>query len=251
VSAGKMGFGNPCLYHYYDMPSFSFTSFSGVVRLGWHERVADIYLTRKHLYGQYPALFLGAEMGSWRMPQDTHYHVYGTLNLLLRHDASLGMGGVLSYTFQAGVVLGRVPYSLLNIMDGNQSYSYAPQRFTLMNNNSYAVDKYLLLHANWNGRGVLFNRIPGIRYLRLRELVEMKLAYGGLSERNRQMASDYAQLAPCYASLQDLSVPYLEMGVGIGNILRVCDLYSVWKLTRRNDPSTPNWAMRFCINLGL
>lgn len=251
LNLGKMGYGNPCLYHYYDMPSFSFTSFSGVVRLGWHERVADIYLTRKHLYSTYPTLFAGVELGSWRMPGEAHYHVYGALNLMLRQEASLGMGGVLSYTLQAGVTLGRVPYSLLNIMDGNQSYSFAPQRFTLMNNNCYAVDKYLLLHANWNGRGILFNRIPGIRYLRLRELVEMKLAYGGLSDANKHIPSLYPELAPCYASLQSLSVPYVEVGVGIGNILRVCDVYSVWKLTHRDDPSTPRWGVRFCFNFGL
>jgi hypothetical protein len=39
---------------------------------------------------------------------------------------------------------------------------------------------------------------------------------------------------------------YAELGVGIGNILRVCDLYSVWSLS----PDI-RWGMRFRIHLGL
>ena len=37
-----------------------------------------------------------------------------------------------------------------------------------------------------------------------------------------------------------------EIGIGIGNILRVCDLYSVWSLS----PDI-RWGMRFRIHLGL
>jgi hypothetical protein len=39
---------------------------------------------------------------------------------------------------------------------------------------------------------------------------------------------------------------YAELGVGIGNILRVCDLYSIWSLSPEF-----HWGMRFRIHLGL
>ena len=102
------------------------------------------------------------------------------------------------------------------------------------------ADKYLALHAEWNGMGILFNLIPGIRYLHLRELVEAKLAYGYNS-----------QLSPLNSQL------YAEIGVGIGNILRVCDLYFVWSLVPTSSPlaaqtnGSAMWAMRFRIHLGL
>ena len=259
VQIGRMGYGDACRYHYYDMPSFRYRSISGVVRLGWQEQVADLYLTRKHIYSKYPTLFLGAEMGSYQMDGEDHYHVYGNLNLLLRHDAQLGMGGTLSYTFGAGIVLGAVPYPLLAIMDGNQSYSYAPTRFTLMNNAQFMADKYLMLHADWNGQGILFNRIPGVRYARLRELVEMKVAYGGLSDKNRAFLNTInpyvgqpdAQLSTFNSQLSTLTIPYVEVGVGIGNILRIADVMSVWRLTNVGDGVTPRWAIRFRLNLGL
>ena len=266
VQIGRMGYGDACQFHYYDMPSFRYGSVRGIVRLGWNERTADLYLTRKHIYSTLPTLFLGAEMGSWQGEGEDHYRMYGQLNVLLRQNASLGMGGTLSYSFGAGLVLGTVPYPLLAIMDGNQSYTYAPTRFTLLNNAQYVTDKYLFLHSEWNGQGILFNRIPGVRYLRLRELVEFKIAYGGLSGSNRnlletispsvgqpdtQLSNVNSQSATDLAQYSTLNVPYVEIGVGIGNILRIGDVYSIWRLTSVGDGITPRWAIRFRLNLGL
>ena len=255
VQLGRMGYGDAAMYHYYDMPSFRYNSVSGTVRLSWQEKTVDLYLTRKHLYSKYPTLFLGAEMGSYTLDGEDHYRMYGQLNLLVRQNVPLGMGGTLTYSLGAGLVLGTVPYPLLAIMDGNQSYSYAPTRFTLMNNAQFMTDKYVFLHADWNGQGILFNRIPGVRYLRLRELVEFKVAYGGLSDGNRALLNT---IHPCVGQPSALSpqastltVPYVEAGVGIGNILRIGDVYSIWRLTPVGDGVTPRWAIRFRLNLGL
>ena len=79
--------------------------------------------------------------------------------------------------------------------------------------------------------GVLFNLIPGIRWLHLRELVEAKIAYG----YNSQAEAGTKR-----------SMLYSEVGIGIGNILRVCNLYSIWAITPEIQ-----WAIRFRIHLGL
>ncbi|MBR0309808.1 MAG: hypothetical protein IJQ97_02870, partial [Paludibacteraceae bacterium] len=51
--------------------------------------------------------------------------------------------------------------------------------------------------------------------------------------------------------LQPLNIPYVEAGVGIGNIFRLIDIYSVWRLTHRNDSTTPLWDIRGLIQIGL
>ena len=51
--------------------------------------------------------------------------------------------------------------------------------------------------------------------------------------------------------MNNLHIPYVEMGVGIGNILRVGEVYGVFRLTQLNDPSTPWWAVRFRLHLGM
>jgi len=253
VQVGKQSYGDPLQYHYYDMPGYEYASLRGLVRLSWGERCADIYTVRRHQYSNMPTLYLGAEIGSYRMPtyQSGRYSMYGLLNLMLRQDIRLGACGTLSYLFEAGCVLGKVPYPLLNVMNGNQGYTYQPERFTLMNNNQYAADKYLLLHLNWNGHGVLFNRIPGVRYLRLHELVEMKLAYGGLSDKHRSVI-DYTTLwGGTTSTFNPLTIPYTEIGIGLGNIFRIGEVYSVWRLTNRQDPTAANWGIRFRLHLGL
>lgn len=230
----------------YPFDPFRFQSLSAVLRLGWHEGVVDLYMRRIHQYSRFPTVFVGAEIGSVEPVESASgsrsaYSMYGHLHLTVRQQLSFPVGGSLSYAATAGLVLGKVPYPLLNIFDGNTGYMYDPLRFTLMHNHQYAADRYLTLQAEWNGMGVLFNRIPGVRFLHLRELVETKVAWGGLSTANK--ATD--------GTLQDLHVPYVEVGVGLGNILRVLDLYSVWRVTHRDDPTAPRWAIRGRLHISL
>lgn len=238
VSIGRMGYGEPTR-NYNAQPSFRYGKLSAVFRLSWNEKKVDLYCRRVHIYNHLPVLYLGGEIGSVHMDGEEGEHVYGKLNVMLRHHQPLGAGGQLDYMIEAGIILGAVPFPMLNIFDGNQSYAYDPYRFTLMHNYQYAADRYMLMHVDWNGGGCLFNLIPGIRVLRLRELVSFKMAYGGLSGKHNEL------LAFPDGRLNNLTTPYVEIGVGIGNILRIADLMSVWRLTHRDDPGAPNWSMRF------
>lgn len=220
---------------------YAFQSLSAITRLSWGERKYDGWFMRRYAYSdRYPVLFVGAELGHWNLIGIENAGLYAHLRVLLTQHAQLGMGGTLTYALQAGAIFGQVPQTMLWQAHGNQGYAYDPYRFTLLHNGEMTADKYLALHAEWNGMGILFNLIPGIRYLHLRELVEAKLAYGYNS-----------QLSPLNSQL------YAEIGVGIGNILRVCDLYSVWSLVPTSSPlaaltnGSAMWAMRFRIHLGL
>ena len=225
----------------YPFDPFRFATLTAITRLSWDDRALDFQMHRMYLYGRKPTLFVGAEVGSYTyVDQPDNYHVYAKLHATIRQQISFPVGGKISYVATAGVVIGQVPYPLLEIMDGNQSYMYDSYRFTLMNSHQFATDKYITLHANWNGMGVLFNLIPGVRFLHLRELVECKIAYGGLGKGH--LFTD---------GLQPLTVPYVEVGVGIGNILRLIDIYSIWRVTHLKDSTTPFWGIRGCIQLGM
>lgn len=219
---------------------YRMTSVGTTLRLSFDERKIDLFFRRIHVYGRLPVLYFGLETGTIRTPDQASYSLYGRLQFMLRQQVPLGVMGQLDYLYEAGLVLGKVPYLLLKTFSGNESLAYAFDRFTLMNTLQYNADRYMLLHAHWNGRGCLFNLIPGVRILRLRELATFSIAWGGYSEKNRPDVSD---LNP------SLTVPYVEMGVGLGNILRVANVYSVWRLTHRNEPGSPNWAIRFSLEL--
>lgn len=232
-------------HHYY-----RYQSLGTVFRLGWNERKVDQYLQRRYVYSHYPTIFVGIEGGSWSMPGEQQYRMYAHLRTMIRQTVSLGIGGQMDWMLQAGYIAGRVPYPMLHLFESFPGVNYSPYRFSLMNNYQYATDAYLSAHLNWDGQGVLFNLIPGIRYLRLHELVCMKIAYGGLRADNKQLAQEMASGLPSHASLQAPGIPHLELGFGIGNILRVADLYFIWRLTQRDDPTAPLWGIRFRLHMG-
>ena len=249
VKLGRMGYGEPTS-RYNAQPSFSYSTIGASARISFNERKVDTYFERRHIYNHLPVIYLGAEMGSYRMDDMSSYRMYGNLQLMVRHDVDLGMGGELDYLVQAGLVFGRVPYPLLYHFAGNQTHTFESHRFSLMNNYQYAADQYVALQAHWNGKGVLFNLIPGVRYLRLRELVELKMAYGGLRQDHQQVLT-FPTTQTGHGTMRAMQVPYVEMGVGIGNILRIGEVYGVFRLTQINDPASPWWAVRFRLHLAM
>ena len=249
VKLGRMGYGEPTS-RYNAQPSFSYSTIGASARISFNERKVDTYFERRHIYNHLPVIYLGAELGSYRMDDMSSYRMYGNLQLMVRHDVDLGMGGELDYLVQAGLVFGRVPYPLLYHFAGNQTHTFEPHRFSLMNNYQYAADQYVALQAHWNGKGVLFNLIPGVRYLRLRELVELKMAYGGLRQDHQQVLA-FPTTQTGHGTMRAMQVPYVEMGVGIGNILRIGEVYGVFRLTQLNDPASPWWAVRFRLHLAM
>lgn len=201
---------------------YAYQSLSTIARFSWGEKKYDGYFLRRYAYSnKYPVLYAGFETGHWTDG------LYAHLRLMLTQHAHLGMGGTLTYALQGGAIFGQVPNTLLWQASANQGYAYDPYRFTMLHGNQLLADKYVTLQTGWNGQGILFNLIPGVRWLHLRELVEAKIAYGYLSSEKKNHL-------------------YAEVGVGLGNILRVCDLYSVWSLS-----PTIQWGMRFRIHLGL
>ena len=249
IKIGKTGYGEPTR-NYHSQPSVFYATLGATARVSFNERKLDTYFQRRHIYNHLPVIYVGAELGSYHLDHIPSYHMYGNLQLMLRHNVDLGMAGELDYLLQAGLVLGKVPYPLLYHFAGNQTHVFDTYRFSLMNNYQYAADKYIALHAHWNGKGILFNLIPGVRYARLRELLELKVAYGSLKETHQEILA-FPSTQTGYSTMSALNIPYVEMGVGIGNILRIGEVYGIFRLTHLNDPTTPWWAVRFRLQLGM
>lgn len=252
IKIGRMGYGLPTT-DYYGQPTFFHATMGASARISFGERKVDAFFHRRHIYNHLPVIYVGGELGSYQTQNMPSYRMYGNLNLMVRHNLDLGLAGNLEYLLQAGMIFGRVPYPLLHIFSCNQSHTFDAQRFSLMNNYQYAADQYIALQALWNGKGILFNRIPGLRYARLHELIELKVAYG--NQRN-----DHKSVVPFptlptqhdgYEPLASMNVPYVELGAGIGNILRVGEVYGIFRLTNIHDPHTPWWAVRFRLSLGM
>ena len=213
-------------YQYSQSDYIRHESFSSIFRLSWSEQTFDIFTQHKHLYGRYPTLFLGGQVGEWS-DDETSSTLYGRLHITLVQTLSLGVGGSLHYAASGGMTFGNVPFELQEQILGNYGWTYDPDRFSLLRQGTRYTARWMSVQLHWNGGGILFNRIPYIRYAHLRELAELKLAY-----------------ADC------LHTPYLEGGVGIGNILGVGECLFVARMTRAVD-DTPWMGFRFRIHTSL
>ncbi|MCM1068411.1 MAG: DUF5686 and carboxypeptidase regulatory-like domain-containing protein [Prevotella sp.] len=241
IRTGTMGYGSP-LNGYQNIPYYHYTSLSAFFRLSWGESATDLYFRRIHRFSRYPILYLQAEAGAYRTNNMQQDDLYARLGISIQQYIPLGMCGEIDYAVQAGIIFGAVPYPMLQFFNGNQTYTFDPYRFTLMNQMQYAADRYILLHATWDMKGFLFNRIPGIQRLRLHELIECKMAYGTFH-------SQHNDVLPLPTYTQTMKIPYIEAGIGIGNILRVADIWVMGRLTNLKDTTTPRWGIRFRLHI--
>jgi hypothetical protein len=70
----------------------------------------------------------------------------------------------------------------------------------------------------------------------------MHFAYGGLSDKHQNLIQ-----FPDY--LKPLKKPYMEVGVGVSNILHLFTVQSVWRLSDLQKPGAIPWLITTSISL--
>ena len=85
---------------------------------------------------------------------------------------------------KAGKVWDKVPFPLLILPNTNQSVTIQPEAFHMMNALEFVTDQYVSFNATYYMKGWILNRIPGIKWLRLREVLSFNMIYGGLTDKN-------------------------------------------------------------------
>ncbi len=163
--------------------------------------------------------------------------------------------GFLDVDVQAGKIFGQVPYPLLFVHHANQNYTYQDRSFNMMNYFEFASDQYIQLIANYNFNGFIFNRIPLIKKLKLREVMGAKTVWGSVSNRNVPSA-DNPHLIPFPTETESSGgtftlqeKPYVELSAGVDNILKLLRLEYVWRLTYLDNPNAPRHGLRFGIHI--
>ncbi len=149
---------------------------------------------------------------------------------------SLSFLGQLNTAVSAGHVWGTAPFTELLIPNANLSYTIQPRSFALMNPMEFINSSFVSLHASWNLRGALFNLIPGVRKLGLREVVSFSGLYGHLDRRNRPLAGSDLILVPEDAAKVAMRAPYMEVSAGLDNIFRILRVDYVWRLNYLDVP---------------
>lgn len=107
-----------------------------------------------------------------------------------------------------------------------------------MNAMEFVNSTYVSWDLVYRARGALFNLIPGLKKLGLREVIGFRGIYGHLSKRNTP-GEAYPDLYrfPDEAGVCSMSRgPYMEISAGLDNILRFLRVDYVWRLSYLDVP---------------
>lgn len=154
--------------------------------------------------------------------------------------------GYTDIIFRAGKLWNQVQFPALLWQNANVAYTMQSETFSLLNPMEFAMDQYVGLDFTYNFNGLLFNRIPLIKKLRLREVFTFKGFAGSLTRKNNPAFNDGLYRFPADAHTRPMGdTPYMEIGAGIDNICKFMRLDYVWRLTYRDTPGAPNHGLRF------
>ena len=151
---------------------------------------------------------------------------------------------------KAGKIWSKVAYPDLMIPDANLSYTIQPETYTLMNAMEFANDQYVSWDLTYWMNGLIFNRIPLVKKLKLREVLSFRGLYGSLTSKNNPAKTPDVYQFPETAHCQPMgNKPYMELGVGIDNILSFLRLDYVWRLTYRDTPGVDKQGLRVQVHI--
>ena len=212
-------------------------NFSLTTRFSFGEKIVEEHFQRLYLKSNKPVLYATLEGGHFKFGDEKGN--YGKLSSTFLHRGQFVLGEW-RYMAEAGKILGSVPYPLLKFIQGKEGGEYNRFEFAMMNNREYVADTYGTLFSELILNGVLFNNIPLIKHLNLREIASFKMAYGTLSDSHSTKMDIPTPSAK-------FTQPYTEASVGFCNLLGVMSVQSIWRLTDLNKPNIKKWGIKFNI----
>jgi hypothetical protein len=201
-------------------------------RFAYREKFIDGDFSRTSLGTTWPTLQLTITQSL----KNIYEGQYNYRKLVFNISHRLRWGSLLGYTdyvAEAGQIFGKVPYPLLELHGGNQTFVYDYMAYNMMSYYEFASDRYASLWLFHHFEGLLFNKIPFLRKLKWREVVTYKLLFGDVNKNNRQML-----LFP--STLHSLnSGPYQELSAGVENIFKFFRIDAFWRLSYTQNIRIP------------
>ena len=154
---------------------------------------------------------------------------------------------------RAGQQWNKVPWPLLPMPRANLSYVIDPRTFNMVNNMEFLNDRYASLMLTWEMGGKLLNRIPLLRRLKWREILELKCLWGTLSEKNnpflpQNKTEKRLMVFPEGSYVMDGKTPYWEWAIGVQNIFSLIQIEYVHRVNYLDLPTAQKHGIRFVIN---
>ena len=145
---------------------------------------------------------------------------------------------------RSGYIWNRLPFPLLIIPNTNQSAIIQPETFAMMRAMEFVSDRYVSLFLTYYMKGWLFNRIPLLKRLQLREVLSFAGTYGRLSDKNNPTLNPQDLYLFPEGSGTFKNDPYIEVSAGIENIFNIVRIDYYRRLTYVNSMNTNRGGIR-------
>jgi hypothetical protein len=209
------------------------------IHYGYREKVLTGEFERTVVSSQYPVFNFQYAYGVKGLFNGEYK--YHSLRLNTSQWFSFLSAGWLKYTIEAGKTWGTLPFPLLKILPGNETFYHDDYAFNLMNYYEFISDEYVSYHLIYHMQGFFLNHIPAIRKLKWREVVQFKGAYGHSSYENK-----FFNQLPTGSYF--ITKPYMEAGVGLENIFRFLRVDAVWRLFYNDHPNIKPFGVMVSMN---
>ncbi len=229
-----------------NLSSVTTTEFSGELRWAPHEQFYQGKVYRIPIVNKYP-IFTMRFIAGVKGILNSAYN-YQNINLRMEKRAFLSQLGYSDLILEGGYIFGKLPYPLMTVHHANQTYAYQLNSYNLMNFQEFVSDHFTALSIDHHFNGLFFNRVPLLRKLKLREVMSLKLLYGGVRTENNP-AVDPTLIK--YPTLNGLPTtfsldkhPYIEGSVGVANIFKLIRVDLVRRFNYLTNPNVTEWGIR-------
>jgi hypothetical protein len=216
--------------------TFETTQLSFFMRFAYREKFVAGKVDRISLGSEHPIVQVNYTKGiKGFLEGDFDFH-----KLSIRVDDRLKLNpfGYTYWVLSAGRTWGKVPYPLLEIHPGNETYFYDYAAFNMMNFFEFVSDYYLSGFATHHFDGFFLDKIPLLRKLKWREVAQVKAVWGELSTSNLNIQANQS----LFYSLN--KKPYVEAGVGVENIFKILRVDFLWRMSYLENPNISKFGIR-------
>jgi hypothetical protein len=221
--------------------SYESTELNLYFRFAYREKFVAGKIDRVSLGSDYPILQINYTQGIKGL--ENGFFNYQKINAKVDDILRLAPFGYAYWALSGGRIWGKVPYPLLEMHPGNETYFYDYAAFNLMNYFEFVSDYYLTGTAVQHFDGFFFNKIPLMRKLQWREIAQVKAVWGGINKKNL----DILENKNAFTTLR--SKPYVEVGAGVENIFKILRVDFLWRLAYLENQNISKYGIRASLQL--
>lgn len=204
------------------------------VRFAFNEKFLMGDYDRLSVGTKYPILSLSYAYGiPGNFGSEYEYH---RLTLGIKHWFNVYNLGWSKYVIEGGKTWGTLPYPLLHLHPGNETFLFDASSYNLMDLFEFVSDEYVSVYYTHHFDGFFLNHIPLMRKLKWREVGYVKGVIGTLNQKNL----DFNVLPEITHTLEK---PYVEASIGIENIFKIIRVDGIWRLSHLENESSKRFAI--------